>query len=186
MAVKNQASTLLHKLLALYSLISTRLLHKRINADHESGQVENKSNIPTLLSEHIYERVASSISDSEKSDGSNQEIDSRGTESIDQPTRKNHGGIFKSLAGLFKHFRKRRTEAVLAPHLSEKLKKTVWDHIHKTLRFSHLGEMEHAKLHADITNNALKEAAHYMSSEEYIEFTSEIEEHLIKIREQGL
>ncbi|MBL3528952.1 MAG: hypothetical protein JMN27_15355 [gamma proteobacterium endosymbiont of Lamellibrachia anaximandri] len=107
-------------------------------------------------------------------------------ESVDQSARKHHGKIYRSLAGLFKHFKKKRSEAVLDPRLSERLKKSVWDHIRATLRFSSLGEMEHAKLHADITNNALKEATRYMPSDEYIEFTSEIEEHLTKIREQGL
>lgn len=186
MTIKNKISTLLQKLLGLYSQVTSHLLHKRIHAHREGGQVEEKGHISTLLSDHIQQRVALNISNSKKTAGSNLEIDSRGTESVDHSARKKHGGIFKSLAGLFKHFKKKRAEAVLAPHLNEKLKKTAWDHIHKTLSFSHQGEMEHAKFHADLTNNTLKEASHYMPSKEYREFTSEIEDHLIKIREQGL
>ena len=186
MATKKQISTLLHELLALYLRITSVLLHKRINAHPENRQVEHNHSIFALLYERIHERVVSSISDANDSEDSNQEIDDGKVEPVGHSTGKHHGKIYRSWAGLSKHFRKKQSEAVFEPYLNERLSKTVWDPIHATLRFSRLGEMEHAKLHADITNNALKEAARYMPSQKHDEFTQEIEEHLMKIREQGL
>ena len=53
------------------------------------------------------------------------------------------------------------------PYMGDKLKDSAWSHIHTALLHARQGEAITAKLHADIANEALKEAAHYMSEEDY-------------------
>jgi hypothetical protein len=74
---------------------------------------------------------------------------------------------------------------VLDPELSKKLKQSTWNHIHTALRLARQGEARNAKLHLDIASQALKEAAHYMSREEHIAFTVEVQEKLGEITGQG-
>ena len=49
---------------------------------------------------------------------------------------------------------------------------------HTALRYAHQGDVRTARLHADIANNAQKEAAFYMSEEEYQAFSQEVHEQL--------
>lgn len=74
---------------------------------------------------------------------------------------------------------------MLDPELSKKLKESTWNHIHTALRLARQGEAGTARLHLDIASQALKEAAHYMSREEHIAFTVEVEEKLGDITGQG-
>jgi hypothetical protein len=53
------------------------------------------------------------------------------------------------------------------PYMGDKLKDSTWSHIHTALLHARQGEANTAKLHADIANEALKEAAHYMSEEDH-------------------
>ncbi|MBT8134939.1 MAG: hypothetical protein KJO03_10550 [Gammaproteobacteria bacterium] len=53
------------------------------------------------------------------------------------------------------------------PYMGEKLKESTWSHIHAAQLHARQGNINNAKLHAGIANNALKEAAHYMSEDDY-------------------
>ena len=52
-------------------------------------------------------------------------------------------------------------------HMGEQLKDSIWSHTHAATLNTRQGNVSKAKLHAQIANNALKEAAHYMSEEDY-------------------
>ena len=87
---------------------------------------------------------------------------------------------FGALARFFK--REKPRSSVLQPHLSEKLKKSIREHINTALRFARQGDVSSAKIHANLANNALKEIAHYMSEEEYASFEAEVEKRLEEIQ----
>ena len=52
-------------------------------------------------------------------------------------------------------------------NIGEKLKDSIWSHTHAATLHARQGNVSNAKLHAEIANNALKEAAHYMIEEDY-------------------
>ena len=76
--------------------------------------------------------------------------------------------------GLSRHFKATRTGSALHPHIGEQLKVRVWDHIHEAVRTAHDGDAKTAKLHVEIANSALKEAAQHMSDEDYQAFVAAV------------
>ena len=60
------------------------------------------------------------------------------------------------------------------PYLGEKLKDSTWSHIHAAQLQARQGNTINAKLHAGIANDALKEAAHYMSDKDYKDLCNEV------------
>jgi hypothetical protein len=58
----------------------------------------------------------------------------------------------------------------------DKLMHSTWEHIHASIRYARQGELKKARLHVQLANNAIKEAAHYVTEEVYVRFTREVEE----------
>ena len=58
--------------------------------------------------------------------------------------------------------------------MGERLKSSTWSHLHLASMEARRGDAVAAKVHADIANQALKEAAHYMSDDEYKKFSGEV------------
>lgn len=65
------------------------------------------------------------------------------------------------------HYKESSSNNETDNYMGERLKKSAWSHIHTAIMQARAGEERIAKLHADIANQALKEAAHYMHAEEY-------------------
>ena len=83
---------------------------------------------------------------------------------------------------LSRFFGRKETGSTLQPHVSHKLQASVWEHLNTSLRLARQGEAETAKFHADVANNALKEAARYMPKDEYAEFYGQVDKRLREIR----
>ena len=60
------------------------------------------------------------------------------------------------------------------PYMGEKLKESTWSHLHAAQLHARQGNIDNAKLHAGIANDALKEAAHYMSEDDYKDLCDEV------------
>ena len=58
--------------------------------------------------------------------------------------------------------------------MGEKLKHSTWSHIHTATLQARQGSLKNAKMNATIANDAFKEAAHYMSEEDYKAFCIEV------------
>ncbi|KPK40345.1 MAG: hypothetical protein AMJ69_02625 [Gammaproteobacteria bacterium SG8_47] len=76
--------------------------------------------------------------------------------------------------GLSRHFKATRTGSALQPHVGDQLKKRVWDHIHEAVRIAHDGDAKTAKLHVEIANSALKEAAQHLPEDDYNAFAADV------------
>jgi len=63
----------------------------------------------------------------------------------------------------------RHTTAILRNTAGNKLIQSIWDHLHSSVRSAKAGDAEAARLHAGIMDNALREAANYVTDEEYQE-----------------
>lgn len=62
--------------------------------------------------------------------------------------------------------------------MAEKLIKSIWEHLHATVRYSREGDRESAKLHLDILDSALNEVAHFMQEDDYRVLIQDIDKEL--------
>lgn len=70
-------------------------------------------------------------------------------------------------------------------YLGDKLKASTWSHFHTAVLKANEGDARTAKLHADIANQAMKEAGHYISDEDFKNFSEEIEKALNELKQQS-
>jgi hypothetical protein len=82
---------------------------------------------------------------------------------------------------LAKHFESRSAATVFIPGVGEKLKNSVWNHLHEAIRLGRQGDTKNARLHADLANGALKEAVKYMSQEQFSALIAEVEQKLREV-----
>jgi hypothetical protein len=155
----------------------------------EVGSVADQD-FAALLSDHIDSLSAQGPANSGKTQHpvSTQKVQSATQDASPGGHQSDHrvSLVSRTFNGLGMYFKSSQTESVLDPELSEKLKKSTWNHIHTALRLARQGDAGTAKLHLDIASQALKEAAHYMSREEHIAFTVEVEEKLGEITGQDI
>ncbi|TNF37416.1 MAG: hypothetical protein EP315_02670 [Gammaproteobacteria bacterium] len=69
-------------------------------------------------------------------------------------------------------------------YLGEKLRASTWSHIHTALLKARQGDVKAARVHADIANQAMKEAAHYLSEETFRQFADEIARALEELKSE--
>ena len=67
--------------------------------------------------------------------------------------------------------------------MGENLKDSTWSHIHTAMLHARQGNVINAKLHARIANDALKQAAHYLSEEDYKVLCEELTKVFKKLEE---
>lgn len=190
MTSKYEIKALLHALQRLYSRIASLVLYKRMGSYRKEAGTVAGHDLTALLSDHIDRVAASRRASGQKTQPQvSAQQDQTATQTL-SPGRHHSGHqvsiVSRTLNGLGRHFKSRRTESVVDPELSKKLKMSTWTHIHTALRLARQGEERTAKLHLDIASHALEEAAHYMSREEYLAFTVEVEEKLGEITGQGM
>lgn len=65
--------------------------------------------------------------------------------------------------------------------LAERFRHSAWDHIHAAIRLAKSNDVGGARLHAQLADNSLKEAARYMEEQEYQRFIDEFEDSLERI-----
>jgi hypothetical protein len=181
---------LLHALQRLYARITSLVLHKRMGSYRDEAGSVADHDLATLLSDHIDRLAAPGPANSENIPP---QVSAQTAQTVTQnpspgrPDSVRQVSIVKrTFNELGRYFKTSRTESILDPELSEKLKQSTWNHIHTALRLARQGEAANAKLHLDIASQALKEAAHYMSREEHITFTVEVREKLGEITGQGI
>ncbi|MEN8764205.1 MAG: hypothetical protein ABF290_17475 [Thiogranum sp.] len=190
MTPEREINALLHALQKLYARITSLVLHKRMDSYREEADSVADHDLASLLSDHI-DRLAAprpENSGEQQHRVSEQKVQTVTQNSTPGRPHADHqvSIVGRTFSGLGRYLKSSRTETVLDPELSKKLKMSAWHHIHTALRLARQGEAETAKLHLDIASQALKEAAHYMSREEHIALIVEVEEKLGEISGQGM
>lgn len=178
--------SLLAVLKRLYSKLARVALHKRMSSYQQWVNTENHQDISNPLYDYI-DKLASS--DAVKAPGVphqtyDKEQPAIATNNTTPPAAQEHKEIVinKTLEGLSLYYQDHKTAADSQPELSEKLKKSAWEHIHAVHRYARQGDVKTARLHADIANNALKEAAHYMTEDDYKAFMQEVKDEMQAIK----
>lgn len=164
----------------LYTKVSLIVLHKRIGNYHRNApHKEHARDVKTPLMEFIESTVAQAVKPN------NMQVDSRDS-TIEARLQIPHAGHHKlsreRIDELSKYFKGRSDGADLHPPIREKLKHSVWEHLHAALRTARLGDKRNSKMHADIVDSACKELAHYMDKEPYLAFIADVESHLADLK----
>ncbi len=182
-------TALIETLKSLYSRIASLELKRRMDAYRKGDGAEPSHDIATALAEDIDKLAVSSdtgpgaaVSDTSSETGSTAAQHGSGTR---RPVDRKHPQVAYRFMELIRFFKASNNASTMQPQLAEKLKASVWEHINTSLRLARAGEAASAKLHADVANNALKEAARYMPKEDYNAFYAQVEKQLREIRENA-
>ncbi len=175
--MKKDKNSLLNKIRRLYTRLFLVSLHDRIHSYRSLPPSDNHHEISGALHKLIdeivievsrnytledyrdikYQTVVSSITSAETG-----KLQSHST---------NMGSM--TLNGLSLYLKNHQAQEDYL-HLSEKLQRCVWDHVHSAHRLALTGDGVTAKLHADIACNAIKVLSSYMPADDYSEFYNEI------------
>jgi len=178
--MKYDINRLIHALHGLYLKISAFNLLKRINCYRNNTCSTLNSDISNPLEKHINKLAEESkqgIASSNITIRSSTEVESQETKKNKKPLTR----LKKILGGLTRYFKMSARKIESNQYMSDRLKASTWDHIHTALMQARNGGVTTARLHADIANQALKEAGHYMSEENYKEFFNEVKAELNKL-----
>ena len=183
MSDKPESHGLLQMLNNLFSRISLLDLEKRKQSyrPHTGAQHD----ISERLSRHIDSIVASHVAKPPASvkDDERPEAEPASVPAHKQPvTAPSSSGT--TISEVSDYFKSKASSADSAGYLGDKMVSSTWTHIHSALLYAHQGDATKAKLHMDIANQALKEAAHYMNDDEYNQFVEEVEKALALLDQQ--
>ena len=173
MATKQGINRLLHDLKILYIKVCDNELWRRLGLYHRLTGSNHPPDISTRMAEHL-DRLA----ETSKADAANTSSKTASKVTSKQGNsglpRKRRHRLFKSVTTYF-HSRKIFTPLKTNdPYLGDKLRDSTWSHIHAAQLQARQGNTINAKLHAGIANDALKEAAHYLSDKDYKDLCNEV------------
>ena len=161
----------------LYSSITMRILQKRMDSYHSASAINTGSGNNSDFSASLYKYIDDVSHQAKKPTSENQTSKRAGLTNSTNPYPPAHFEVSNKgiNSGLTKHFRE-IDNAERHPGISGKLKDSIWEHVHSSIRCARQGDAHAAKMHADIANNAYKELSHYLTDEEHSELAREIEE----------
>jgi hypothetical protein len=162
-------SQLIAELEVLFYKLSLFVLNHRI-AQIQDQTTSLPLDIKDYLTTHLTERV---LKQKELDDVFGLPVDKHVNQVVSQ-SHKRAKELPSLIKGLFTHLDNTNVRTELNKSLANKLKKTTEDNIHEAVRFSRLSNKEYTCLHLEIANSAIKEAAHYMSKENFVVFKTDM------------
>ena len=179
MKYKRNNHSLLSTLKDLYSRLSAVLIKNRLRSYHSIFQPENTVNITSILNKQVEKLAINSSKTSQVSEVNKRKIKSLDISHTKTSSHNELGLVCTSVSEyeseFAKHLRHRRSSSVNHSHMGDKLKESVWEHIHSAIRYAKQGIIDKAKVHTDIAGHALEEAGHYLSNEEYTDLVCSVE-----------
>lgn len=175
--IKQQGiSRLLHDLHEVYYELFAMDLHKRLSLYHRNSCSASPPDIFTSLS-NCFGRLAepnradgdgatSSTGLTSRLNPARSDHDHRQTDNTQAPNETDNGLNGSGLSTSWIRPADR--------YIGDKLRDSTWSHIHAATLLTRQGDDVNARLHATIANQALKEAAHYMSEEDYTILCDEV------------
>ena len=171
MTTKHGLNRLSHALHKLYYKLCDMDLHKHMNLYNRNTGTNETSNISASLTKHI-DKLAPASKPSKPNSAGASTTTARSSkraskpDNVKQPSQQT-GWLNKAVCSVSRQKKIFTGKITTDPYMGDKLKDSTWSHIHTALLHARQGEANTAKLHADIANEALKEAAHYMSGEDH-------------------
>ena len=185
MIKKHGINRLLRDLKELCYKLSALDLLKRMSLYHRSTGTNETPDVSTSLTKHLEKLTP--ISKSNRADAASttetmSSIRQTRFDNAKQPSRQPRG-IIKVVTDFVRPKKIYTKIKASDQYMGEKLKDSTWSHIHTAKLHARQGNVINAKLHAGIANNALKEAAHYLSKEDYTVLCEEVVKVLKKLEE---
>lgn len=156
---------LFSRIMTMHIKIMARFNREHVNACMTPG-------IVTPLCEYI-DKVAANAAD-DKGDGANSQNGVAGSNVSAHTASTPLSSSANGLGELSVYFRNNHKHSVVSLNAGDKLIQSTWEHIHASIRVAHQGDVKTARLHADLANNALKEAEHYLSAPVFSAFSQEV------------
>lgn len=176
MIYKHGINRLLHDLHELYYRISSIDLRNRMSLYQRNTFAKGAPNIAASLKEHFDKMGPVSKPNSASTASTATAISSKRPTrpgNANRPSRQPQG--ITGMVNAFLRPRKIFTRKISTDtNMGEKLKHSTWSHIHTATLQARQGSLTNAKVHAKIANDAFKEAANYMSEEDYKVFCNEV------------
>ena len=176
MSKKHRISHLLQDLHELYYKLCAIDLRKRMNLYHRNTGAHEVPDISISLSKH-FDKLAPTSKPSRAGSASTTKTvapqrPSR-TDNANQPSSQPQG-IIKAVSAFIRPQKIFTNIKTSDKYMGEKLTDSIWTHIHAATLHARQGDTFNAKLHAGIANNALKEAANYLTEEDYKDLCEEV------------
>ncbi len=169
MSTKHGISRLLQDLHELYYKLCAIDLRKRMNLYHRNAYTDDAPDISESLTKH-FDKLAPT--DKPSTTGTTSTVTPLSAkrparhDNEKQPGRQRRG-ITRMVSTFFQPQKIFTSMQTSDRYMGEKLKDSIWSHTHAATLHARQGNVSNAKLHAQIANDALKEAAHYMSEKDY-------------------
>jgi len=175
MISKQGINRLLYNLYKLYYKLCDRDLRKRMSIYHRNTSANDTPDISTSVKNN-FDKLAP---DSKPSSAAASSVAVKSSNKSAKPSSEKQpstqpGWLNKVVSGFNRPKNKFASKIAPNQYMGEKLKDSTWSHIHTALLHARQGDVSNAKLHADIANDALKEAAHYMTEEDYKVLCAEV------------
>ena len=172
MGSNQDGSNLLNSLKQLYSRIMTLHAESSARSSRNHSSTASAQNIVSPLSECIDKLAANAANNSGAA------VNSQTTEiknhSYHHAPVSQEASSSDELGELSVHLKDSHKYPGTSPGAGEKLMQSTWEHFHTSIRLARQGNVEAAKLHAELTKNALNEAAYYLPEQEYSRFSRDV------------
>ena len=170
----------------LYSKITLKILHHRIQKHHERKYTDSSHDITKHLTKHVHHLVKKHQEATSKVTWKKSTFIIKNTPhvtTLDDYKNPNSPNIINPLSDYLKN--KRYIDSSHSK-VADKLISSTWDHFHAAIREAKQGKTKTAKMHVDVANYAMKEVAHFVPEEEYQNFYSDIKIEVEELKKNHL
>lgn len=183
MTSSQDSTNLLESIKLLYSRIMALHAESRARSSLNSNNVTVSQDIATPLSQ-VIEKLATSAA-SKLPDTTEPPEPELEKEAHERASINRDPASWTELGELSLHLKD--SHRYLGPSMDtgDRLVQSTWEHLHASIRLARQGNAEAARLHAELTNNALNEAAYYLPESIYSQFSKEVMEALKDIIDQN-
>ena len=181
MMSSQDSTSLLESLKQLYSRVMGLHAEARARSNLNRRNTAASQNIVLPLSDCIDKLAANVVK--HPVDAPNSQTHETGNHSHD------HASIGRSpskteLGELSVHLKDSHRYSGASQDTGDRLMQSTWEHFHTSIRLARQGDVDAARLHSELTNTALNEAAHYLPEPVYSRFSQDVMKALDDIKGQ--
>ncbi len=182
MTPSQDGTNLLETLKHLYSRMMALHTEARARSSLKHNNTASSQNIVSPLSDCIGKLAANAVNNPIET--TNSQITELENHSHDHAPINRGPSSRIELGELSEHLKNSHKYSGVSLDMGHKLMQSTWEHFHAAIRLARQGDVKAARLHVELTNNALNEAAHYLSEPEYSRFSKDVMEALKDINSQ--
>lgn len=182
MASNQDGVNLLASLKQLYSRVMALHADDLARSSHNHSNTDSSQDIVLPLSVCI-DKLATNVVNSPV-DASSSQISELENHSHDQAPFSRDASSKVELGELSVHLKDSHKYSGVSLGTGDKLMQSTWEHLHASIRFARQGDVKTARLHAELTRNALNEAAHYLPEPVYSRFSEDVVKAIADIKGQ--